>query len=78
MKDIACIMNINRACPHFEYCSSYKIKVSDNFINSPYENAYLLLGGCPSMNENPDDCKFYKEILKFNKIDANLKNLYKK
>ena len=63
MKDTTCIMYINRACKNFHICYNYK-------SDTQYEKPFVLLGGCPSMNENPDDCKFYKEILKFNKIDA--------
>ena len=75
MKDTACIMNINKACKNFHTCYNYKMQVSENLRNTQYEKPFLLLGGCPSMNENPDDCKFYKEILRFNKIDA---DFYKK
>lgn len=69
MEDTICIRNINRACVHFYTCYNYTMEVSERFQNTEYERPYLLLG-CPSMNENPDDCKFYKEILKYDKIEA--------
>lgn len=68
------IMYINRACKNFNICYTYHMEVSDNLINTGYERPFLLLG-CPSMNENADECKFYKEILKFNKIDEDFRRL---
>lgn len=62
-------ININRGCENFNVCYNYRMEVSDNLVNTEYERPFLLLG-CPSMNENSNDCKFYKEILRFNKIDV--------
>jgi hypothetical protein len=50
------------------------MRVSDDLKDTYYERPFLLLG-CPSMTENPNDCKFYKEILKFDKIEEDFKNL---
>ena len=55
-------MNLNIGCPNIDICNHYRMRVSDELKNTPYERPFLLLG-CPSMNENPSDCKFYKEIL---------------
>ena len=66
------IMNINRACKNFNICYNYHIKVSNNLTNTEYGRPFLLLG-CPSMKENADECKFYKEILRFNKIDKDFR-----
>lgn len=67
-------MTINRSCPNIDICSHYRMRVSDDLKNTFYERPFLLLG-CPSMKENPSDCKFYKEILKFNEIDKDFRRL---
>lgn len=67
-------ITMNESCPNIHTCRNYRMRVSDDLKDTYYERPFLLLG-CPSMKENPSDCKFYKEILKFNKIDEDFRRL---
>ena len=62
------ILCINRACEHFLLCSTYEIKASNEIKKIGYQKIHHLIG-CPSMNEDPNNCSFYKEMCKYKEID---------
>lgn len=65
-------INMNESCPNIHTCRNYRMRVSDDLKDTIYERPFLLLG-CPSMNEDPNNCSFYKEMCKYKEITRSFK-----
>lgn len=67
-KDEVPVMILNRACKNFFLCSNYEIPASDEARRAGLNRPHFLTG-CPSLHEEPDECKFYKEMCRFIEIN---------
>ena len=62
------IMILNRACKNFFLCSNYEIDASDEARRAGLNKIHFITG-CPSLHENPDECKFYKAMCRYIEIN---------